>query len=75
MRSLGMSRRVFYAWRSVAVQLNRRRADHRRLYEVQQGKANAKLEIANEMETLREMLLDLTEDLRQATVAKNTLKY
>lgn len=73
--SKGVERRVFYAWRTAAVLFNRRREGNRRLYEVQQAKASAKLDIADEMELLKTMLVDLTEDLRQATVAKNQLKY
>jgi hypothetical protein len=37
--------------------------------------ANAKLDIVNEMETLKHMILDLTEDLRTATIQKNAMKF
>ena len=63
-QSKGVERRVFIAWRTITVLLNHRRESNRRLYEVQQAKASCKLDIADEMETLKTMLIDLTEDLR-----------
>jgi hypothetical protein len=48
---------------------------NRRVYEVNQAMANTKSDIADELDTLRKMVIDLTEDLRSETISKNTLKY
>jgi hypothetical protein len=75
MRTKGWMKRCFIAWRQCAHLLFRKRSVKRRQYEVEHATYKAKYDIDDELETLRKMIVDLTEDLRTETIAKNTLKY
>ena len=75
MRTACFQKRVIEAWRSACHELFRKRSVNRRVYEVNQAMANTKSDIADELDTLRKMVIDLTEDLRSETISKNTLKY
>lgn len=75
MRSGGIVGRVFQAWRSASHVLFRKRAVNRSKYEVNQSVADTKQEVAGDLEQLRRMVMDLTEDLRVETESKNSLKY
>ena len=74
-RTDGVEHRLFYAWKKTTHSLHRKRSVKRRDAEVQMAIANTNADMNDEMDTLRQMIIDLTEDLRIQTIAKNTLQY
>ena len=75
MRGDGIGKRVLHAWRSAAHVLFRKRSVNRRKYEVNQSVAETKQEVHGDLTELRQMVMDLTEDLRVETESKNSLKF
>ena len=74
-RSDGVQARLFQAWRQTTHLLHRKRSEKRRNAEVEMARANTNADLNDEMDTLRQMIIDLTEDLRVTTIEKNTLQY
>ena len=74
-RTDNVEARMFQAWRQTAHFLHRKRSLKRRNTEVQEAIAGNNADLNDEMDILRQMIIDLTEDLRIETIEKNTLQY